>query len=248
MHMTVMGCGTIIQHSSFQNCSGYLIDKKILFDCGPGVWRALNEAQLHAGKLHHIVLSHFHVDHTADLAPFLMARYLMLDETDLPLSLTGPVGIHAWFENLKQYCGSWVERIPVHITGLQNKKDLAGYRLVSGPAAHTESCLCYRLEDTAGSTFFYSGDSDETDAIRVLARNCDLAVIESSNTEETKVEGHLTPGRAARLAAQAGVKTLMLTHMYPEVTHAHAQYEAQKYFSGKLLIARDGLNVTFNGN
>ena len=108
--------------------------------------------------------------------------------------------------------------------------------------------MCFRLEDISGNIFFYSGDTDENDAVRILAEKCDLALIESSNTEKLKTEGHLTPGRAAKLAAEAGVKTLLLTHMYPEVSHEYALSAAKKYFSGEIIIARDGLIVDIDAN
>ena len=46
-----------------------------------------------------------------------------------------------------------------------------------------------------------------------LARGADLLVLEAANP--FKVPGHLTPAEAGRLAAQAGVARLLLTHFYP---------------------------------
>ena len=248
MQLKILGCGPILQKKAFQNCSGYLIDDRILFDCGPGIWRALNESRSGAGNLHHIIISHFHVDHFSDIAPFLMARYLILDNINQPLSLTGPEGIGEWYEKVKNYCGSWAERLPVEVQEAKHGPGIPGYQLRSALTGHSDNSLCFRLEDIAGNTFFYSGDTDENDAVRILAGKCDLALIESSNTEKSKVEGHLTPGRAAKLAEEAGVKTLLLTHMYPEVSHAYAMSEAKKYFSGEIIIARDGLIVDIDAN
>ncbi len=248
MQMKVLGCGPILQENPFQNCSGYLIDHQILFDCGPGIWRALNETGMDAGNIHHIVISHFHLDHVSDLAPLLMARYLMLDKIKEPLSLIGPKGLDDWYHNLIAYCGSWIEKIPVRLSESAEDLNLPGYQLISALTGHSEESLCYRLEDSSGNTIFYSGDSDENAAIPDLARNSDLALIEASNTEETKVKGHLTPGRAAKLAEIANVTTLLLTHMYPEVSQNYALAEAKKYFSGEIRIARDGLMLNIDGN
>jgi ribonuclease BN (tRNA processing enzyme) len=248
MQLNILGCAPILQKNLFQNCSGYLIDNRLLFDCGPGIWHALNKSRIDAANLHHIIISHFHVDHFADIAPFLMARYLMLDNIKQPLSLTGPEGIAEWYKNVKNYCGSWAERIPVEVKEAKHGQEISGYQLRSALTGHSDNSLCFRLEDSAGNTFFYSGDTDENDAVRILAGKCDLALMESSNTEKSKIEGHLTPGRAAILAEEAGVKTLLLTHMYPDVSHEYALSEAKKYFSGDIIIARDGLIVNIDAS
>jgi ribonuclease BN (tRNA processing enzyme) len=246
MNFKVLGCGPILQKDIVKNCSGYLIDEHILFDCGPGIWRALNEQGINAHHLHYIVISHYHIDHIADITAFLMARYLMLDQIEQPLLLTGPAGIKDWFDHVKRFCGTWAERVPVRLQEARAEQKLAGYGLKSALTGHSENSLCYRLENSDGNTFFYSGDSDECQAIGLLAADSDLAVIESSNTEATKVKGHLTPGRAAKIAAEANVKKLVLTHMYPEVSHEYALSEANKYFSGEIIIARDGLILNIN--
>ncbi len=243
MQLKILGCGPILQVNPVQNCSGYLVDNQLLFDIGPGVWRALNESGINAAALHQIILSHFHVDHVADIAPFLMARYLMLTNVDRPLSLIGPAGIKAWYAGVEAFCGAWAAQIPVNLIECGTETEMGAYRLRSGLTGHTENSLCYRLEDGAQNTFFYSGDTDEAHIIAELAAGCDLALIEASNREESKVAGHLTPRRAAKLARQAGVNTLVLTHMYPEVDSTGALSEAQNYFSGRTIIAHDGLTI-----
>jgi ribonuclease BN (tRNA processing enzyme) len=243
MLLQILGCGPILQTKEFKNCSGYLIDNRILFDCGPGIWGALNRNHINAAQLHHIVLSHFHIDHVSDMAPFLMARYLMLDKTDQQLTLSGPAGLRKWFNKLAEFCGDWVPRIPVTLNEVHDIQALDEYQLISELTGHSDSSMCYRLEDNTGATFFYSGDSDESRALETTARDCDLAIFESSNTEKTKVEGHLTPGRAAKIATHANVKKLVLTHMYPEVSEEYAHSQASKYFSGEIFIARDGMII-----
>ena len=69
--------------------------------------------------------------------------------------------------------------------------------------------------------------------------------MEASNNESTKIEGHLTPGLAAKLAAQSRVKKLLLTHMYPEVKQAEPEAEASRYFKGERMIAKEGMEVIF---
>ena len=54
-------------------------------------------------------------------------------------------------------------------------------------------------------------------------------------------EHHLTTADAARIAAGANAKTLVLTHFYPW-PHAHdVVAECARYFSGEVIAAIDGL-------
>jgi ribonuclease BN (tRNA processing enzyme) len=56
-------------------------------------------------------------------------------------------------------------------------------------------------------------------------------------------EEHVTPEEVGRLAAQAGVKTVVMTHMSPssDPNDDFTRYAlaAKKHFSGSVLIAKD---------
>jgi ribonuclease BN (tRNA processing enzyme) len=54
-----------------------------------------------------------------------------------------------------------------------------------------------------------------------------------------KVEGHLTPSLAGRIAAEAGAKKLLLTHFYPECESADIEAQCRKTYDGPLILARD---------
>ena len=58
------------------------------------------------------------------------------------------------------------------------------------------------------------------------------------------MEGHLTPGEAGRIAAQAGAKRLLLTHFYPECEGEDILGQCRKAYSGEILLAEDLLRVT----
>ncbi|MFE1949356.1 ribonuclease Z [Streptomyces sp. NPDC059524] len=78
-----------------------------------------------------------------------------------------------------------------------------------------------------------------------LAEGCDLLVIESTFLDEDERlaadHGHLTAGQAARVAAQAGVRHLVLTHFsqrYSDPAEFERQARAAGY-EGELTVARD---------
>jgi len=58
-----------------------------------------------------------------------------------------------------------------------------------------------------------------------------------------QTKDHLTPVLAAKIADLAGVKRLMLTHLYPEVWQFEPAIEAARYFKGEIILAQDELVV-----
>lgn len=100
-----------------------------------------------------------------------------------------------------------------------------------------------------GQSFAFVMDTRLCDGAHALARGCDLLVIESTFLDEDEplaVEyGHLTAGQAARLAAGAGVRHLVLTH-FSQRYGDPAEFERQARaagFPGELTIAQDLMSV-----
>ena len=245
MKLQIMGCGTIIPAPPYHNGSGYLLDETILIDCGPGVWHALCKNGKEDMALDCILLSHFHVDHVSDLDAILMTRYLRPDTREQPLRLAGPAGIREWFRKMEQAAGDWIQRLNLTIDVIDEVVEYGRYRIHGAHTGHTENSICYRIEDDQGKILFYSGDTDYQTRLVEMAVGAHLAVIEASNTEDTRIEGHLTPGLAARVAREARVHQLLLTHMYPEVDPSDAVREAAAVFKGTVIPARDGEIIEF---
>ncbi|KQV05504.1 MULTISPECIES: ribonuclease Z [unclassified Kitasatospora] len=95
-----------------------------------------------------------------------------------------------------------------------------------------------------GQRFAFVMDTRLCDGVGELAEGADLLVIEAtfleSEAQLAEDHGHLTAGQAARAAAEAGVRTLVLTHFsqrYPDLS-GHL-IEARKYFDGELVVAED---------
>jgi ribonuclease Z len=103
-------------------------------------------------------------------------------------------------------------------------------------------------EPRRGQRFAFVMDTRLCDAVYALADGVDLLVIESTfidaDADLAEAYGHLTAAQAARVAAECGVRTLVLTHFsqrYDDPT-VFAD-EASRHFDGAIVVAEDLLRV-----
>ncbi|WP_432131854.1 ribonuclease Z [Streptomyces tendae] len=96
-----------------------------------------------------------------------------------------------------------------------------------------------------GQRFAFVMDTRLCEGVHALAEGCDLLVIESTFLDEDENlatdHGHLTAGQAARVARDAGVRHLVLTHFsqrYSDPEEFERQARAAGY-AGELTVARD---------
>jgi ribonuclease BN (tRNA processing enzyme) len=78
-----------------------------------------------------------------------------------------------------------------------------------------------------------------------MARGTDLFICEATFTSEVreKVPGHLTAYEAGRVAAEAEVGKLLLTHVWPTLDERRAAEDAKSVYSGPVDVAVDGLTL-----
>ncbi len=109
-----------------------------------------------------------------------------------------------------------------------------------------------RLEEVSepkrGKVFAFIMDTGWCPAALDLAAGADMAVIEStfleSEAELAAVAGHLTAGQAGRIAAEAGVKALVLSHFSQRYTDSAAfGEEAARHFDGEIVVAEDLMRI-----
>ncbi len=124
----------------------------------------------------------------------------------------------------------------------------------------------YRFE-TPGRVVFFTGDTGPSSAVAELAKDADLYVTEVTSPDDVvelfkrngawqaktpaEQEGflrhmheeHVTPEDVGKMAAKAGVKAVVMTHLSPSADpkEDYQRYigEAKKYFSGPITIAKD---------
>jgi ribonuclease Z len=103
-------------------------------------------------------------------------------------------------------------------------------------------------EPRRGQRFAFVMDTRLCDAVHALADGADLLVIESTfldaDVDLAEAYGHLTAAQAARVAAECGVRRLVLTHFsqrYEDPTLFAA--EAARHFDGDIVVAEDLMRV-----
>lgn len=247
MEITILGSGTATP-SLERNASGLAIRSSgswTLVDIGPGTMRRMCEAGVDSKWIDAILLTHFHPDHVSDLVPFLFAsNYEYGAVRSDPFHLIGPTGVEQFYRALVGVYGDWIvprgNRLILKEMNASAPEslNLSGIAIYSRPAVHSFPCLHYRIE-ADGVSVTVSGDTDFSENLVDLAQGTEVLVCECSMPDELKQPGHLVPSEAARIAEQAHAKKLVLTHFYPPCEEVDVVGQAARFYSGKIVKARD---------
>jgi ribonuclease BN (tRNA processing enzyme) len=249
MEITVVGSGTGVP-TLRRGSPGTVIrvgSSTLLLDSGSGTLQRMLRANIDYREVDYLLYSHFHPDHTADFVPFLFAsNYGSDDKRAGELKVIGPVGTHQFYEGLKAVFGRWIEPQHYTLTLLEIAEEeiafpdfsLQGFHLV-----HSENSLGFRVTSRDKTTVAYSGDTDFCPNLITLGRDVDLLILECSFPDGRKVDGHLTPSFAGRVAREAGCKRLLLTHLYPPCDDEDIVTVVKGQFSGEVTLAEDLMKI-----
>jgi ribonuclease BN (tRNA processing enzyme) len=251
MDITVVGSGTVVPRlERRQSC--VVVEaggQTLVFDLGSGAVRGMLRAGLDPFAVDRVFFTHFHPDHTTDVVPLLFSiKYGAQDERSRPLHLTGPEPFErfwgsvtdAWGEFMIGAYPTFVSEIP-HVC--HSPIELPGGRLSWAPAQHRPESIAYRLDGEAGA-FVYTGDTEYSESVVELARGAHTMLVECSFPDESPVPGHLTPGGVARMASEAAVRRVVLTHLYPAAEALDLLEEVGRGYTGEILVAHDGLRFS----
>jgi len=220
MRLTVLGSG-----SAFSTCgcnAGYLLDGRVLIDCGAPVPALVRRATTSIQAIRLVLLTHFHADHSFTLPTVLGARAYSDPAAPGSLVIGGPVGTREYVTRLlSDGYGSHIRRAvevdvaPEYVV-LQDGSDveLAGYRVESHAVVHsTGPSLAYRLTDRAGASIGFSGDSEMCGGLRRSIAGCDLYVCECTGWDGPTPGGHLWRDEVASLVAANPATRFLLSHL-----------------------------------
>lgn len=248
--VTVVGSGTVVPRlERRQSCVVVEAGGEMLvFDLGSGAVRGMLQAGLDPFAVDRIFFTHFHPDHTVDVVPLLFSiKYGAEDARTRPLAITGPEPFGGFWERVTGAWGEWMGGdYPTEVTELPrtcpSPLDLPGGRLSWAPAEHRPESIAYRLDAEDGA-FVYTGDTEYSESVVELARGAHTLLIECSFPDESPVPGHLTPSGVARIASEAGVRRVVLTHLYPAAEALDLPAQIGRGYDGEIVVARDGLRI-----
>lgn len=105
---------------------------------------------------------------------------------------------------------------------------------------HPVEAYALRITDDRGKVITYSGDSDECDNLIEAARGADVFLCEAAFQEDRDTARgiHLTGKRAGRVATNAEVKSLVLTHIPVWTDRCIVRGEAAREFRGPIELAK----------
>ena len=222
-------------------CSGYLVEDRLLLDCGPGVLAKLRERPGTNGwpDVSAIAITHLHLDHWGDLVPWVWGSLFGPGAAHAKPKLLLPPGAQATLRPiLAQLGGEDMLDRAFEIDEYEPGRpfELAGLTLTALPVVHyTIPAFGFRVE--GDRTLAYSGDTGPCEELVELARDADLFLCEATLDNpkpEAALRGHLSVDEACAASAGADARRLVLTHR-PDERTAPSGTE----------LASDGLELTF---
>ena len=209
---------------------------RLLVDMGSGSLFHFEQSGASLNDLDLVLLTHMHVDHSSDLPALIKASFFTDRKRDLPLY--GPTGndlmpaltvfVQRLFgsDGAYRYLNSYLDGtdsyrlIPHDVMATGTAEQLVReddvYRITAVPVHHGPvPALAWRVQ-VAGKTIVFSGDmNNDNDTLTGLAQQADILVAHHAIPEGTTGVArdlHMPPSVIGRIAAQAQVKQLILSH------------------------------------
>ncbi len=218
-------------------CSGYFLEEGeagLLLECGNGVLSRLL-SHLTLGRLGAVVLSHLHPDHVSDL---FVLRYALEGERRRG---AGVASLPVWAppepeEEFRRLGYKDVYEVRPFRPG--DSFVFGPFRVLSAPARHFIPACALRVE-SGGKALVFSSDTGPSPDVLHLARGADLFLCEA-NLLEGESEGHLNARQAGEMAREAGVKRLLLTHLYPGIPQGDLLARSREVAGVPVELAEEG--------
>lgn len=219
-------------------CTGFLVRSpgaNVWLDAGPGTLANLQE-HIVLRNLNAIVLTHEHPDHWLEL-PVVYAAVRHYERRE-PVIVYGTAGTLALAENL---CPALPEAFEWRIISDGATAEIGDQSWTFARTDHYVETMGSRV-DVDGRSFVFTADTGPRWDLGVLGGDIDLAISESTFLSDTEPEGilHLSARQAGAMAATAGVKRLVLSHLAPGQDPAAHHAEASAAFGEDVTVAAIG--------
>jgi len=243
MEIILLGTGTAVPISGHTPSAILLKSKDLtaLLDMGPGATYKVAGQGVDPFHLQYLFLTHLHSDHTLDLVTFLQMNASTPDiERTSSVFLTGCRGLKNLYNGLMRlYPGIAPGSYKLYLREIvEDRFEVNGVVVSSTLSGHTTDSICYRFDTSEGSVV-YTGDCATVAPLDQFCAGVDLLICECSFPAGWPTSDHMSADSVGKLAAQAGVKTLIVTHLYPPAVKVDLQSQIQEYYTGPVIIAQD---------
>lgn len=243
MKLTILGSGTCVPSVKRGSPANLLEieDLKILLDMGPGSLRQLAKVDSTLYRNIDIVyFSHHHTDHIADFGPLVQAfNWTPGFSRKKDLFVIGHPALKRIISEILGKAMSFkIKFIPlIHRVKVKN----IVFEVMNGD--HSETSLVVKIRHN-GRILVYTGDSEYNPKLVGFAKQCDVFMTENSFPGNVRNEGHTNAYNNARMANLIRPKSLLLTHLYPPADRYDIKKQIQRYYKGKIIVAKDLMKIT----
>jgi ribonuclease BN (tRNA processing enzyme) len=247
-------------------------DDAYVVDCGDGVARQMVRAGVGLARIRAVFITHHHSDHDADYGNLLLMGWIdglkpAVDAYGPPplarmtalIEEVNRIDIETRIadEGRPPFAGLVV---PHEITTGGVVMEKTGLKVTAALVDHPpiRPAFAYRF-DTPGRSIVISGDTAPSPSLIALAKDADVLVHEvlylpavermvgnerqAGRLREHLLASHTPSTEVGRIAAAAGVKTLVLSHFVPgddaSITDEMWAVGARAHFKGKIVVGRD---------
>jgi ribonuclease BN (tRNA processing enzyme) len=251
-------------------------DTAYVIDCGNGVARQLAFADVPLARLRHVFITHHHSDHNADYGNLIWLAWTAGLRTRVDTWGPPPLEkmTKLFFEMNAYDIDTRVAdegRVPltplVHVHELSQGGPVMQDENVKVTAALVHHppvvpAFAYRF-DTADRSIVISGDTAPSDNLIKLAQGVDVLVHEAlyvpgvdrlvarvpnaASLKQSILSHHTTAEDAGRVAQEAGVKMLVLSHLVPPddpaITDQMWIDAARTHFRGPVILGKDLMEI-----
>ena len=237
MKLTVLGMNGPFP-AALGATSGYLLESgstRVALDLGSGTLGRLTALGA-PEDLDALVLTHWHFDHCSDLLPLIFR----LEAAGAALDVYAPADESSAVRKIAEQAAC----LRLHTVQPGDQAEIGGLRLRFFAARHPVPAIMVRAE-AEGKAFCYTGDTNTVDGLAAFADRADLLLADGLFPTALWAEGkpHLSAALAAKLAADADVRALVLTHLNPNIDPGILLEEARPVYPA-VRLAKPGAVYT----
>lgn len=229
--------------------TGYLVrtaETKIWLDAGTGTFANL-QRHIDYFEVDKVIISHLHLDHVLDLYPYYYAlRYSSRSRGPRGIEVMAPNGAEDHLRRILNDNGDcdFGGYFTFRSVASGESFSMDGLQISFNKTVHPVETLATKFVHE-GRTLVVTSDTAPSASLVEFARGAHVLIAEASlqaSNDQLK-EVHMTANEAGRMASDAGVHQLILTHLTPGLDPDVSIAQAREAFEGRIQVAHDNLRI-----